>query len=60
MSRPTKLTDERVAGVLAGIKLGQSHSQAARAVGISHNTIRNWAQRSPVFTGRVAARAPLA
>jgi hypothetical protein len=53
MSRPSLMTPERVAGVLAGIKLGQSRTQAGRAAGVTHQTIARWAERVPSFAAQL-------
>lgn len=49
MARPIKFTPERAEGVLDGIRKGLSRTRAARLVGISHDTIRRWAERFPEF-----------
>ena len=45
----SKQTPERMDAVLAGIRLGQSRTMAARAAGVTHTTIANWATASPDF-----------
>lgn len=54
IGRPTALTPERVEVVLGALRDGGTFTDAARAVGLSRNTVRSWAYRrwtgaSPAF-----------
>ncbi|MBI05356.1 MAG: hypothetical protein CMM54_00075 [Rhodospirillaceae bacterium] len=45
MARPTKLTDERREAICRMIVEGVPLKTAARAAGVTYNTLRNWMQR---------------
>lgn len=43
--RPTKLTPEKHAAIIAAIRAGASRQAAAASVGIAYNTLREWVAR---------------
>lgn len=43
--RPTKLTPEKHAAIIAAIRAGASRQAAAASVGVAYNTLREWVAR---------------
>jgi len=47
------MNPQRVEAVLLGLRKGLSRTVAAEAAGVSKDTLRNWAQRSPKFAAQL-------
>ena len=58
--RPLKLADDRTRQRLFNVlRAGDSRTDAATKLGVSHQTIKNEAQRAPTFLQIVSAIPPL-